>query len=42
MDVFDKIIRENCWKFSKGYPDDTEAAAPAEEEEVDVNVDVEA
>lgn len=21
MDVFDKIIRENCWKFDKGYPD---------------------
>ena len=24
MDVFDKIIRENCWKFNKGYPDSQE------------------
>lgn len=24
MDVFDKIIKENCWKFDKGYPDSKE------------------
>ena len=24
MDVLDKIIRENCWKFNKGYPDSPE------------------
>ena len=24
MDVLDKIIRENCWKFNKGYPDSQE------------------
>ena len=21
MDILEKIIRENCWKFDKGYPD---------------------
>ena len=24
MDPFQKIIRENCWKFDKGYPDSQE------------------
>ena len=24
MDAFDKIIKENCWKFDKGYPDSKE------------------
>ena len=24
MDVLEKIIRENCWKFDKGYPDSQE------------------
>ena len=24
MDIFEKIIRENCWKFDKGYPDSQE------------------
>jgi hypothetical protein len=24
MDVLEKIIRENCWKFDKGYPDSKE------------------
>lgn len=24
MDVFERIIRENCWKFDKGYPDSQE------------------
>jgi hypothetical protein len=21
MDIFEKFIRDNCWKFPKGYPD---------------------
>ena len=24
MDILEKIIRENCWKFDKGYPDSQE------------------
>ena len=24
MDIVEKIIRENCWKFDKGYPDSQE------------------
>ena len=24
MDQLEKIIRENCWKFDKGYPDSQE------------------
>lgn len=24
MDIFERIIRENCWKFDKGYPDSQE------------------
>lgn len=24
MDVFERIIRENCWKFNKGYPSNQE------------------
>jgi len=24
MDAFERIIRENCWKFDKGYPDSQE------------------
>ena len=24
MDQIEKIIRENCWKFDKGYPDSQE------------------
>lgn len=24
MDIVEKIIRENCWKFNKGYPDSQE------------------
>ena len=21
MDIFEQFIRDNCWKFPKGYPD---------------------
>ena len=24
MDVFERVIRENCWKFNKGYPSNQE------------------
>ena len=24
MDPIEKIIRENCWRFNKGYPDSQE------------------
>ena len=24
MDTYEKIIRDNCWKFDKGYPDSQE------------------
>ena len=24
MDIVEKIIRDNCWKFDKGYPDSQE------------------
>jgi hypothetical protein len=24
MDIVEKIIRENCWRFDKGYPDSQE------------------